>query len=40
LRVKQPLPAVLISESIPQLYQDMVVEELNVKSLQVDDSLA
>ncbi len=40
LRVKQPLPAVLISDEIPQLYQDMIVEELNVKALIVDQTLA
>lgn len=40
MRVKQPLPAVLISDEIPQLYQDMIVEELNVKALIVDQTLA
>ncbi len=40
LRVKQPLPAVLISDAIPQLYQDMIVEELNVKTLIIDKTLA
>ncbi len=40
LRVKQPLPAVLVSTTLPELYQDMIVEELNVKQLRIDESLA
>jgi hypothetical protein len=40
LRVKQPLPAALISDTIPELYQEMIMEELNVKELRIDESLA
>lgn len=39
LRVKQPLPAVLVSVSLPTLYQHMICEELNVKELRIDTTL-
>jgi isoleucyl-tRNA synthetase len=38
--VKQPLPAVILSADIAQLYQEMIREELNVKACTIDATLA
>ena len=40
LRVKQPLQAAMISVSIWDIYADMIREELNIKELRVDETLA
>lgn len=40
LRVKQPLAAAMISTSVGDLYADMIREELNVKEIRIDESLA
>lgn len=40
LRVKQPLSAAMISMPVDEIYADMIREELNVKELRVDMSLA
>jgi len=40
MRVKQPLPAVILSQDMAALYQDMIKEELNVKAYIVDETLA
>jgi len=40
IRVKQPLPAVILSQELAPLYQEMLCEELNVKACTVDMTLA
>ncbi len=38
--MKQPLAAAMISTSVGDLYADMIREELNVKEIRIDESLA